>query len=89
MTRRERKVETTAAVLAAYIGEAFSSSENTMIGVATDIDENRLVQTPQLKAKSGKDAEETKNPNAPKPADLVPWIRLDQKSKPAETDSVR
>ncbi len=84
LTRGERKVETMAAVVAALIGEAFSTTKNVTIGVASSFDENQLFEDPP--------------PKAPKPVapvlftpstELVPWIRIDQKSKPADIDSVR
>lgn len=86
MTKRERKVETIAAVAAALIGEAFSSSKNVTMGVAGDFDENQMFEkTPQPRKPAAKDATEKEKPSA----DLVPWIRLDQKSKPADIESVR
>lgn len=86
MTKRERKVETMAAVAAALIGEAFSSTKTVTMGVAGDFDENQLFErAPEQRKPASKGATENVKPSA----DLVPWIRLDQKSKPADIDSVR
>lgn len=83
LTKRERKVETMAAVAAALIGEAFSTTKNVTIGLASDIDENQLFeQAPQKRKAAPRHAV----PEDVKPsAELVPWIRLDQKSKPPDT----
>lgn len=87
MTKRERKVETAVAVMAALIGEAFSTTKNVTIGVATDIDENHLFEKPKPQKKAAPAANGvTEETNA---SDLVPWIQLPQKSKPADIDNVR
>src|SRR5688572_7881379 len=44
LTAKERKVETTAAWMAALIGSALSKSSTVMFGVATDIEENHLFE---------------------------------------------
>lgn len=87
LTRRERKVETMAAVAAALIGEAFSTTKNVTFGFAADVDEDRLFTPAQQQPKAAPkhDAADDVRPSGP----LVPWIRLDQKSKPADIDSVR
>lgn len=94
LTPKQRKVETGAALLAAYIGQAFSKTQNVTIGVATDVDENHLFEKPRPRREAtggsgDKAAGISGELDDPTGSELVPWIQLDQKSKPAETDSVR
>jgi hypothetical protein len=77
MTKRERKIETTAAFAAAMIGSWFSKSQNVTLGMATTVDENHLFEKPapaRSKAKSDKDA--VKGDAAPAANELVPWVNL-------------
>jgi hypothetical protein len=71
LTARERKAETAAATAAAVVGWLMSSSENTVLGVSSSIDENRIVEEHQAKPKPTA-------PQAPvdRPAVLIPWIDL-------------
>lgn len=86
-TPKERQAETAAAVAAALLGQAFSTTQNVTLGVATDFGGPATTTSGQQAG--------ARAPVAPVkivPAtDLVPWVKLDgdQKSKPADSDSVR
>jgi len=70
-TKKERRVETAAAGIAAIIGSMFSTTQNVTLGTATTFDENQIVSPsrPQPKPASGA------APDVREPV-LVPWIKL-------------
>jgi len=74
LSKRERKAVTAAATAAAVVGWLMSSSENTVIGLGTSIDENRIVERQQPKPKQAAPQEPVD-----KPAVLIPWIDLGKK----------
>lgn len=91
LSKREQKAETFAAIAAALIGDAYSSTKNVTIGIATDFEEGAFVDQPQTPAKRPAPVAPVKIVPA---SELVPWVKLgpkadDQKSKPADIDSVR
>jgi hypothetical protein len=68
-------------LMAALIGQAFSKTKNVTIGVATDIDENRLFEKPTPKRQTGTagragaaNEPATDNTSA---SELVPWVKLE------------
>jgi hypothetical protein len=75
LTSKERKAETAAATAAAVVGWLMSSNENTILGVSTSFDENRIVEQHQARPQP------VDSPVAPidKPAVLIPWVDLGKK----------
>jgi hypothetical protein len=80
MTKKERKIETAAALAAALIGDAFSSDHNVTIGLSTDTD-------PVKPAHIHVDGEPTEPAGQgsgsatpvvvqPPSGDLLPWVKL-------------
>lgn len=82
MSKRARKVETTAAWAAAIVGVAFSKSDNVLLGGAGTVEENQLFEkTPEkrpMRAKTSHTDPEGSEPPAGEDTagDLVPWIKL-------------
>lgn len=70
LTKKERKVVTTAAFAAAIVGQMFSKTQNITLGAATTIDENDLGPKPAPTRPAAPD------PDAPAPTVLVPWVPL-------------
>ena len=77
-TKKQKRVETAAASVAAALGLLFSSSENVTLGGAGNFDENLLFEDrppPRDKEKAPGQAPTT----APvEPTKLVPWVRLSE-----------
>jgi hypothetical protein len=85
LSPKARQVETAAATAAALIGFFLSSSPNVMIGVASPIDENLLIDPQHPKKKGRSPAADEDKPkgdqdasagDAKPPENLVPWIRV-------------
>jgi hypothetical protein len=80
-SRKEQRVETTAATMAAIVGSWFSKSANVVVGVGSPVDENRLVGVDgQAAPAPGGESEPDREPApAAEPVDagaLVPWVRV-------------
>lgn len=81
MTKKERKIETAAALAAALIGDAFSSDHNVTIGVSTDTDPVKPAHVhvdgePREPAGQGAGSA-TPAVVQPPPGDLLPWVKLE------------
>ena len=77
-TPKMRKAETAAATAAAIIGEMFSSTENTMLGTSSAIDENLLIEEAPRRADKPAPSD-TPGANGAKDyesSQLVPWVKL-------------
>ncbi len=90
-TKKQRRVETTAATAAAILGQMFSKTSNVTIGIARDdSDEADAAIAASAAARRRRaavtdpNAEQTSDPKAEKPpaemfdehGELVPWLRL-------------
>ncbi len=79
-TPKMRRVETTAATAAAWIGHLLSDHENTFLGTATTFDEGELLAPiPEAPKADGKASDDEKPVEPLLPADdaeLVPWVKL-------------
>ena len=72
-----RKVETAAATAAAWIGQAFSTTQNVTIGTATSIDENRIASpAPRHPESPGAAAAPSDKSKPEDMRELVPWVRF-------------
>ena len=80
MTKKERKVETAAALAAAIIGDAFSSDHNVTIGVSTDTDPVKPthvhVDGERTEPAGQGSGSATNAVVEPRPGDLLPWVKL-------------
>jgi hypothetical protein len=86
LPEKQRRAETTAATLAAYIGSMFSKTQNVTIGVQDTFDENAIVapsRSPKQPRAKAQAADDESRPAAPvagevetEGVDLVPWVRL-------------
>jgi hypothetical protein len=83
-SKKQRKVETTAAFAAAIIGSAFSKTQNVTLGTATTVDENRLFEkAPQRRPNgagsgsgSGSGSDSAAPAETPDAGQLLPWVKL-------------
>ena len=81
-SKKQRKVETTAAFAAAIIGSAFSKTQNVTLGTATTVDENHLFEkTPQRRpdgagSGSGSGSGSAAPAETPDAGELMPWVKL-------------
>jgi hypothetical protein len=74
LTKKERKIETAAALAAAIIGDAFSSDHNVTIGVSTDTDPVKPMskyEDPDAGSGSG-----SGSATPVEPTELMPWVKL-------------
>jgi len=71
LTKKERKIETAAALAAAIIGDAFSSDHNVTIGVSTDTDPVKPYEDPDAGSGSG-----SGSATPVEPTELMPWVKL-------------
>jgi len=74
LTKKERKIETAAALAAAIIGDAFSSDHNVTIGVSTDTDQVKPMskyEDPEAGSGSG-----SGSATPVEPTELMPWVKL-------------
>ncbi len=79
MTKTQRKMETTAATVAAALGLLLSKSENVTLGGAGNFDENRLFEDHEQPPRQNPDEAKKTVAPAVNPLELVPWVRLDQR----------